>query len=48
VEQLQLDLAEKQQANDKLEHRLAAAASTLQRKHRQMAEVRMMYGLLGA
>ncbi|WIA27986.1 hypothetical protein OEZ86_010576 [Tetradesmus obliquus] len=39
VEQLQLDVAEKQQANGKLEQRLAAAASNLQRKHRLMAEV---------
>lgn len=40
VEQLQLDVAEKHQANTKLEQRLAVAASTLQRKHRLMAEVR--------
>jgi hypothetical protein len=40
VEQLQLDVAEKHQANVKLEQRLAVAASTLQRKHRLMAEVR--------
>jgi SMC interacting uncharacterized protein involved in chromosome segregation len=39
VEQLQLDVAEKHQANIKLEQQLALAASTLQRKHRLMAEV---------
>lgn len=47
VEQLQLDVAEKQQANGKLEQRLAAAASNLQRKHRLMAEVRMPWTCLG-